>query len=71
MKNMRSHMMMMYALAMMARGIGEDVPALPRLPELKPEGYGVHLSKAERRGKTPAELQRMRAERRNKSGGMT
>ena len=32
-------------------------------PESRPPGYGVHLTKAERRGKTPEEMQRMREER--------
>lgn len=31
----------------------------------RPAAYGVHLSKAERRGKTYAELQALRWERRN------
>ncbi len=30
------------------------------LPEPKPEGYGIHLSKAERKGKAWQELQAMR-----------
>jgi len=49
---MRSAMIMTTMLAMMSP-----------LPAPKPEGYGVHLSKAERRGKSPAELQSLRAER--------
>ena len=32
-------------------------------PESPPPAYGVHLTKAERRGKTPEQLQRMRVER--------
>jgi alpha-D-ribose 1-methylphosphonate 5-triphosphate synthase subunit PhnI len=34
-----------------------------RPPAQKPRGYGVHLGKAERKGKTPAELQAMREAR--------
>jgi len=37
------------------------MPALQLPP--KPEGYGVHLSKAERRGRSWQELQTIRAER--------
>jgi hypothetical protein len=53
-------------LSMYAAG-APDMPKidLPALPEPKPEGYGVHLSKAERRSKSPSEIQRLRAERRN------
>ena len=35
--------------------------AFPRLPEPKPKGYGVHLSKAQRKGKSWSELQALRA----------
>ncbi len=35
---------------------------LPSPPGPQPAHYGVHLSKAERRGKSPAELQALRAQ---------
>ena len=57
-RNLRATMMAMTMLALSMGG--EGAPELPRLPEPKPKGYGVHLSKAERKGKTPAELQAMR-----------
>jgi hypothetical protein len=61
---MRSAIIMTTMLAMMAPAFtGEGGPSLPRLPEPKPEGYGVHLSKADRRGKSVAEIQHLRAER--------
>ena len=65
---MRSAMMMTAMLAMMAPAVAGE--ALQDLPDVagyrrRPEGYGVHLSKAERRGKSVAELQRLRAERLN------
>jgi len=46
-------------VSMLAAGAGV-VPKLPRLPVPKPKGYGTHLSKSERRGKTHDELQAMR-----------
>ena len=61
----RGQMAAIMALALMMGGAEAGAPGLPRLPEPKPKGYGVHLSKAERRGKSPAELQRLRAERMN------
>ena len=61
---MRSAIMMTAMLALM--GSGEPgAPELPRLPEPKPKGYGVHLSKPERRGKSFIELQVLREERMN------
>lgn len=63
---MRTAMMMTAMLAMMAPAFtGEQVESLPHFSKPKPKGYGVHLSKAERRGKSPAELQRLRAEKMN------
>jgi len=41
---------------------GEEMPDVVGHPP-RPKGYGVHLSKAERRGKSPAELQALRAQR--------
>ena len=63
---MRTAMMMTAMLAMMAPSFtGEETALIPSLPEPKPEGYGIHLSKAERKGKSFAELQALRAERKN------
>jgi hypothetical protein len=63
---MRTAMMMTAALAMMAPAfISGEMASLPALPAPRPEGYGVHLSKAERKGKSVAELQALRAERMN------
>jgi hypothetical protein len=58
----RAQLAAMMTLALMARG-EPGAPELPRLPEPKPRGYKVHLSKAERKGKTPEELQAMREAR--------
>jgi hypothetical protein len=60
----RSHLAMMTMLAhAMAAGAYEgqhiEFPDVAGYPP-RPEGYGVHLSKAERKGKTPAQLQAMR-----------
>jgi hypothetical protein len=53
----------MYALAMSLHG-GDHVSTwIPSIPEPKPIGYGIHLSKAERKGKTREELQKMREEK--------
>lgn len=63
-RRMRGQIAAMMTLAlMMGGGMTGDTGEL-RLPEPKPEGYGVHLSKAERKGKSFAELQAMRAARR-------
>jgi hypothetical protein len=62
---MRSALMMTAMLALMAHG-GDNVSHwIPSLPEPKPKGYGVHLSKAERRGKSFSDLQALREERKN------
>jgi hypothetical protein len=61
------------AYAMAAAAFGDPdarFRPLPTLPEPRPRGYGVHLSKAERRGKTPAQLQAMREERMAAVGGL-
>jgi len=60
---MRTAMIMTTMLAMAVGGMMD-----PEMPDVaghppRPKGYGVHLSKTERRGKSPAELQRLRAER--------
>lgn len=60
----RALMTTLTAMAMLAAasGVAPEYPDL-RGPSARPRGYGVHLSKAERRGKSYAELQRLRAER--------
>ncbi|MBE3064818.1 MAG: hypothetical protein IMZ69_07345 [Spirochaetes bacterium] len=61
---MRTAMIMTTMLAMTAGAYMVDgIPELAGPPGPRPPGYGVHLSKAERRGKSFAELQAMRAER--------
>jgi hypothetical protein len=66
-KHARSTLIMLGMLATI--GLTEEQRAsMPDLPDVagyqrRPEGYGVHLSKAERRGKSVAELQRLRAQR--------
>lgn len=52
-------------MAMAAQGLmsghgGEMLPTLPTM-EPRPDGYGVHLTKAQRRGKSWLEMQAMRA----------
>jgi hypothetical protein len=51
------------ALSAMTGGIPTLVGDGMALPEPKPRHYRTHLSKSERRGRTYAELQAMRAER--------
>lgn len=53
---------MMVAMLAAGAGVPAAVPALPE-PEPEPRGYGVHLSKAERRGLTWDQQQALRAER--------
>jgi hypothetical protein len=53
----------MYALAMSLNSNASSDNIIPSLPYPKPIGYGVHLSKAERKGKTREELQKMREEK--------
>lgn len=63
---MRTAMIMTTMLALTAASaIGNEgySPPLPRLPAPKPKGYGVHLTKAERRGKSFSELQALREAR--------
>jgi hypothetical protein len=57
-----ARMLSIAAMTVLARG-GAALPELPALPPARPLGYGVHLSKRERKGKSPAELQALRAER--------
>jgi hypothetical protein len=59
----RMHASSLITMALLFGASEQGAPGVPRLPAPRPEGYGVHLSKAERRGKTPAELQRLRAQR--------
>jgi len=61
-RNIRATMMAMTMLAL-SIGVEQGAPELPRLPEPKPRGYKVHLSKAERKGKTLEELHAMREAR--------
>jgi hypothetical protein len=58
-------MMAMTTLALMMGGAGQGAPELPDVAGYppRPKGYGVHLSKAERKGKSFAEIQRMRGDR--------
>lgn len=60
---MASRILMAMAAHSLLNGAPSDL--LLRLPvrQPRPAGYGVHLTKAERKGKTVAELQRLRAER--------
>jgi len=66
----RTQLAAMMTLALMAGGEA-GAPELPRLPEPKPPEYKVHLAKAERKGKTPEQLQAMRQARKQeeKSNG--
>lgn len=55
--------MAMAAQAAASGVAGDLLPSLPKW-EPRPRGYGVHLSKGERRGKSFGDIQRMREERR-------
>ena len=46
-------------MAMILASEGQGLPR-PKLPKPKPPGYGVHIPKALRKGKTFEELQAMR-----------
>lgn len=57
----RAHVVGTLALVSML-AVGAAAP-LPSPPTPKPRGYRVHFSKAERRGRTPADLQALREAR--------
>jgi hypothetical protein len=61
----RSRPGLLAMVTILARSMQAGFPQVRRYqpPAQKPRGYGVHLSKAERKGKTPAELQAMREAR--------
>jgi hypothetical protein len=64
----RSHLGTLAMMTILAHSMAGAAYSDKGMPDVsgyqrRPEGYGVHLSKAERKGKKPAELQRMRQER--------
>jgi hypothetical protein len=57
----RANMIRLAMLYAAAAALAEPgAPALPRFPEPRPENYYVHLTKAQRRGKTPEQLRELR-----------
>jgi len=57
--------MNLFLLQILIKALTDYGIEFPKIPELKPKHYRIHLSKAERKGKSFEEIQMMRKEKLN------